>query len=110
MHLVSPQRRRLHAWRGRDVFADGLEQLAYEALRRPAGEADLSGWAANADKFASCQFLPWREHDAEGREHNIETGVCEREGFRIGFLKGDGQALGLRALTPAVEKGAHVVR
>src|SRR5262249_18247923 len=110
MHLASPQRRRLHAWRGRDVFADGLEQLAYEALRRPVGETDLSGRAADADKFAGSQFLPWREHDAKGREHNIEAGVCEREGLRISFLKGDGQVLDLGALTPAVEKRAHIVR
>ena len=109
MRLGAPQRRRLHAGRRRNVFADGLEQLADEALRRPVGQADLAARAADAHQFVRGLLLIRREHDAEGRKHDVEAGIGEGKRFRIGLLERDRQAVGLGALAPALEKRADIV-
>ena len=51
----------------------------------------------------------WREHDAEGRKHDVEAGVGKGEIFRVGFLERDRQALGFGTLAAALEQRAHVV-
>ena len=47
----APQRRRLGTGWRREVLADGLEELADEAVRRPVGEADLAARPAHAQHF-----------------------------------------------------------
>jgi hypothetical protein len=108
--LAAPQRRRLHARRRRNVFADGLEQPADEALRRPIGHADLAAGTADAHELPRRLLLFGSEHDTEGREHDIEAGVRKGQIFRVGFLEGDGQALRFGAHPAAFEQRADVVR
>ncbi len=100
----------LHAGCRRNVFADGLEQIADEAVRRPVGHADLAAWTADADELARGLHLVRREHDAEGRKHDIEAVVREGKRFRIGFLEGDRQAVGFGTFAAALEQRADVVR
>jgi hypothetical protein len=66
--------------------------------------------SADAHQFACGLRLIRREHDAEGREHDIEAPIREGKSLGVGFLERDGQAVGLRTFTPAVEKRADVVR
>jgi hypothetical protein len=95
---------------GGNVFADGLEQLADEALRRPVGHSDLSARAADADKLVGRLLLIRREHDAEGRKHDIEAGIREGKRFRVGCLERDWQAVGFGTLAAALEQRADIVR
>src|SRR2546425_521684 len=110
MRLAAPQRRRLHARRRRNVFADGFEYLADEALRRPVGEADLAARTADAEELARRLLLIWRKHDAEGGKDDIEAGIREGKRFRIGLLERNGQAVGCRTYAPAVEQRGDIVR
>jgi hypothetical protein len=90
--------------------ADGLEQPADEALRRPVGHADLAAGPAHAHELARGLLLVGREHDAEGRQHDVEAAVRERKALRVGLPEGDRQAVGLRTLAAALEQRADVVR
>jgi hypothetical protein len=94
----------------RGVFANGPEQACDKALRRPVGHCDFSAGPAYADHFARGPLLIRREHDAKGRNDDIEAVIRERKSLRVGFLEGDGQALGFGTFATAVEKGADVVR
>src|SRR5579885_931280 len=62
--LRPPERRRPHAWGGRHILADELEQPADEALRCPVGNAYPPATAAHADEFARRLRMIRREHDA----------------------------------------------
>ena len=74
--------------------ADGLEQLADEALRRPVGERDAAARAAHAHQFGGGALLVGREHHAESGQHHVEAAVGERQCLRIGLLERDVEALG----------------
>lgn len=50
----TPQCRRLDARRRRNVLADGLEQLAEEAVWCPVREADLAARLADTNHLARC--------------------------------------------------------
>ena len=109
MRPVAPQGRRLHPRRRRDVCAEGLEQMADEAVRRPVGEADLSARAADARQFVGGPLLIRREHDAEGRQNDVEAGVREGQRFGVGLPERDRQAVGLGTLPAALEQRADIV-
>src|SRR5579871_1054891 len=109
MRLLAPQRWRFRAGRRRNVSADGFEQTADEALRRPVGESDLPAWAADALEFFCSLLLIRREHDAESREDDVEARIGKRKRFGIGFLECNRQAFGCGAFAPAVEECADVI-
>jgi hypothetical protein len=46
------------------VLANGLEQLADEAFRRPVGQSDLSAGTAHPHHFVGGLLLVRREHHA----------------------------------------------
>ena len=50
-----------------------------------------------------------REHDAEGRDNNIETGVGKAQRFRIGFLEFNRQAFRRGAEPAALEQARHII-
>src|SRR5262245_58011026 len=50
--LLAPHDRRLHAGRRRHGLADGLQEVADEAFRRPVGETDLAAGTADANQLA----------------------------------------------------------
>ena len=94
---------------GGDVLADGLEQLADEALRRPVGEADLAAALADASQLGRGAVLVGREHHAEGRDDDVEAAVGKRQRLRVGLAELDVEPLGLGALAGALEQRGHVV-
>ncbi len=61
-------------------------------------------------EFVRRLLLIGREHDAEGRKHDIEAGIREGKRFRVGFLERDRQALGFGAVAATIEKRADIVR
>ena len=67
------------------------------------------GRQTRMSSLAAC-CLVGREHDAEGRKHDIEAGVGEGKRLRVGFLEGDRQAVGFGTFAPAVEQRADIVR
>ena len=71
------------------MLADGLEELADEALRRPVGETDLATGLADAESSARGPILIGSEHHAEGRNDGVEAGVGKRQRLRIGLAKFD---------------------
>src|SRR3546814_1047211 len=73
----TPQRRRLGARRRRHVLADGLEDLADEALRRPTGKADLAAALADTNQLTRRAVLVGREPHPEGRGDRIEGARSE---------------------------------
>ena len=97
------------AGRRRQVFADRLEQLPDEAVRRPVGEADLAAGLADAQQLGRGLVLVGREHHAEGRDHRVEAAVGERQRLGVGLLEFDRQAFGLRARAAALEQSWHIV-
>ena len=76
---------------------DQLEELADEALGRPVGEPDPAARAHDAQQLGRGALLVRREHHAEGREHDVERRVGERELLGVGDLEGDRQPVGLGA-------------
>ena len=87
------------------MLADGPEQLADEAVRRPVGEPDASTLPADACEFRCRLFLVGREHDAECGQHGVEAAVGKRQRFGIGLLKGDVQSLGVGTLPGTLKSG-----
>ena len=79
--------------RRRHVLADGLEQLADEAVRRPVGEADLAAGLADAQQLGRGAVLVGREHHAEGRDDDVEAAVRERQRFGVGLAELDRRAV-----------------
>ena len=92
------------AGRRRQVFAERLEQLADEAVRRPVGEADLAAGLADAQQLGRGLVLVGREHHAEGRDDGVERAVGERQRLGIGLPEFDRQAFGRRARAAALEQ------
>src|SRR5262245_4943604 len=103
MVLRAPERWRLHAGWGRNMLADGLEQTANEALRRPACEADLAAAPADTEQLRRGLLVIGREHDAKRGKHDVKAGIGERQVLRVRQLERNGQALGLGALAASVE-------
>ena len=91
------------------MLADSLEELADEAVRRPVGQADLAAVLADADQFGGGAILVGREHDAEGRDDNVETRVGEGQRFGVGLAEFDVEPFGRGALAGALEQCRHVV-
>ena len=91
------------------MLADGLEELADEAFRRPIGEADLAAWLADTNQFGRRALLVRREHHAKGRDDDIERPVLEGQRLGIGFVKLDMEPLGGGTLPSSLEQGRHVV-
>ena len=60
--------------------------------------------------FAGGCVLVGREHDAEGREHDVVRRVAERKVFRVGLAALDRHVLGGGACGGAFEERADVVR
>jgi len=92
------------------VLADGLEQLANEAFRRPIGQADLAAGLAHAQQLGGGLVLIWREHDAESGNHHVEARVDERQRFGIGLAKLDREPLSRRPLATPFKQSGHIVR
>src|SRR5262249_27760597 len=78
MVLRAPKRWRLHAGWRRNMLADGLEQAADEALRRPAREADLAAAPADTEQLRRGLLVIRRKHDAKRRKHDVKAGGGER--------------------------------
>jgi hypothetical protein len=101
--------RRDAGWR-RDVLADGLEDLADEALRRPVRHGDATTGAADAKHLGGDAGGVRREHAAEGREHGVEDAVVEGQRLGVRLEEGDAaQALRGCALAAALEELGNVV-
>ncbi len=90
-------------------MADGLEELADEAVGRPVGEADLA--AGRQTRTSSAAAWSWSGVNITPKveTHDVEAAILERQGLGIGLTKVDGQALGLGTLACALQQGGHVV-
>ena len=66
------------------------------------------GRQTRTSSFAACCLI-WREHHAEGRKHDVEACISEGQRFRVGFLEGDGQAIGGGAFAAAFEQRTDIV-
>ena len=64
----------------------------------------------DAQELGRRAFLVRREHDAVGREDDVEAPVGEGEALRVGDLEGDGKPIGLGASPRLLEELRHVVR
>ena len=74
--------------------ADQLEQLADEALGRPVGHAEAAARAQHAQHLVGGALVVGREHRAEGRQHDVEAAVGERQVLDVGDLERYRQAFG----------------
>ena len=92
-----------------DVLADRLEQLPDKPLRRPVRQADLAAPFADADQFGGGPVLIGGEHDAEGRDHDIEALVGKRQRFGVGLVKRHAKPFRIGAPTGAIQKRRHVI-
>ena len=62
----------------------------------------------DADQLGGGAILIGREHDAEGRDDDVETGIGEGQGLGIGLAEFDVEPFGRRPLAPALEQApAH---
>jgi hypothetical protein len=105
-----PHKRRFDpVWR-RQIFAERLEHLADETVRRPVGEANLALRPAHAQQLGGRLLLVRREHDAERRQHHVKARVRKGQRLGIRFLERDVEPFCLGALAAALEKRRHVVR
>ena len=109
VRLGAPRRRRLQPGGRRQVPADQLEQLADEALRRPVGHAEAAARTQHAQHLVGGALVVGREHRAEGREHDVEAPVGERQVLDVGDLERHRQSFGLGPRRALVEQGGHVV-
>jgi len=91
------------------VLADGLEQLADEAVGCPVGKTDLSAVLADADQLGSGALLIGREHHPEGRNDDIEAAARKRQRLGVGLAKLDIEPFGSGAFTGALEQRRHIV-
>jgi hypothetical protein len=105
----APKRRRSHALRRRQVFAERLEQLADKAFRGPVGEADAAARSADAKEFHGRTLLIGREHHAERRDHDVERVIGERQCFRVSLLELDRKPFGRSTGAAALQQRRHVV-
>ena len=108
--LGAPKSGRLHAGRRGQMLADGLEDLADEALRSPVCQGDLAAGTANTQKLGHGLHLVGREHHPKGRHHGVEAAVVKRQGLGIGDPKVDGQALRRGPLPALVQQALDIVR
>ena len=88
---------------------DRAEQLADEAVGRPAREGDRAAGAADAQQLGRRLRVVGREHRAEDGRDGVEGGVRERQRLGVALEELDVEALGGRALAAALEEGRHVV-
>jgi hypothetical protein len=88
-------------------LADGLEELADEALGRPVGKADLAAALADADHLGRGAVLVGGEHHPEGGDHHVEAAVRERQ--RSVGLRNRWEPLGRGAFAGTLEERGHVV-
>ena len=110
MRPAAPLRWRRHAGGGWHVLADGFEQLADEAFRRPVGKADLSAGTAHPHHLVRRLLLVRSKHHAECRQHDIEARILERQRLGVGLAKDHRQPVGPGTLTAALEQGADIIR
>ena len=107
--LGAPLQRRGHAGRRRHVGADDLEHLADEPLGGPVGQADAAAGAHHAEQLGRRPLGVRREHHADGRQHDVEAGVLERQVLGVGHLGGEREPVGVRPSTGPLEQGLDVV-
>ena len=92
------------------MLCHGREQAAAdEPLRRPVRHSDPSPGPADPEQLRRCLLLVRREHGAEGREHDVERGVLERQRLRVALDELDLEPLGGGALAPMGEKLGDVI-
>ncbi len=82
---------------------------ADEPLRCPVGHPDPPARPADSQQLCRCLLLVRREHGAEGRKHDVERGVVERERLRVALDELDLEPLGGGALPPMREQLGDVV-
>ncbi len=63
----------------RHVPGDGLKEGSDLALRTPAAEAEAAARAQHPGRLSRSHLVTRREHDPEGRQHDIEALVVERQ-------------------------------
>ena len=96
------------AW-GRDVRADGLEQLTDEAVGRVGDESDPATGPGDPGDLIGGPLLIRREHAAEDGADHVEAAVVERQRLGVALHEVRVQALRIGAPSRALEQGGHVV-
>ena len=102
--LAAPRDGRCDPGGRRHVPSDDLQELSDEAFGRPVGERDLAAGSHDAHDFASGPLLIRREHDAEGRQRDVERVVVERQTLGVALDELDLEPLGAGALGGAVQQ------
>ena len=95
--------------RRRHVGGDRAEELADEAVGRPAGEGDRAAGPADAQQLGGRPLVVGREHRAEDGRDGVERRVGERQRLGVALEQLDVEALGGGALAAALEQRRHVV-
>ena len=95
---------------GWHVLADGLEQLADEALGRPVGHADLAARPAHAQQLAAARCGLGANMQPKVETHGVEAAVVERQRLDVGFAEVDVAAARRRRVRGRASSSArHVV-
>ena len=63
----------------------------------------------DADQLGGGAVLIGREHDAEGRDDDVEAGIGKGQGLGIGLAEFDIEPFGRGPLAPALEQRRHIV-
>jgi hypothetical protein len=91
------------------VLAECFEKLTDETVRSPVSEADAAAFPRRAGELGCRILLVRGEHDAEGRENDIEAAVGEGQRLGVRLSENDGQMLCGGTLLAAIKQSAYVV-
>ena len=88
---------------------DRPEELADEAVGRPAGERDRAAGPADAEQLGGRLLVVGSEHGAEHRRDGVEGRILERQRLGVALEQLDGEAFGVRPAAAALEQRRDVV-